>query len=96
LVTLTVIQKGFLFKLLEYSLANNSVQTLNPVGEQSYEHYMGIKEALSNNASISESKVNIDENSNAGIEYYYWYDDEKKQLDYVLIGYNYFEVVESL
>ncbi|MEI6187916.1 MAG: hypothetical protein WCP46_05385, partial [Alphaproteobacteria bacterium] len=76
-------------------------------GEQNYEHCMEIKDAVNNNendsaSSSSKSRSNKnskastgDENNNADIKHYYCYNDEKKLLDYVLIGDNHFEVVES-
>jgi hypothetical protein len=73
-------------------------------GEQSYEHCMEIKDAVNNNENDSDRKISSsknskastgDESNNADIKHYYCYNDEKKLLDYVLIGNNYFEVVDS-
>ena len=73
-------------------------------GEQSYEHCMEIKDAVNNNENDSDRKSSSsknskastgDESNNADIKHYYCYNDEKNLLDYVLVGNNYFEVVDS-
>jgi hypothetical protein len=65
---------------------------------------MEIKDAVNNNENDSDRKSSSsknskastgDESNNADIKHYYCYNDEKKLLDYVLVGNNYFEVVDS-
>lgn len=91
---------SLLNQVLQGVIAKDETETLKAKhikissSEQSYEHCMEIKDAVNNNASISKNKVHVAENSNGSIEHHYCYNDERKELDYVLIGDNLLEVVD--
>ena len=63
------------------------------------ENNSGTKSGTNSNSKSGSNKNSkastADEHSNVNIEHYYCYNDEKKLLDYVLIGDNHFEVVDS-